>query len=134
MCTIPRKHANINPPHYSFLQLQALFLFIIVRFSLKNIIVLGLHLTHFSSFSLFNNAFLQYFLLPKRIIGFLELALSDFPIRSQSSIDSTSASISPNIDITALSNLSSAVVSGIPSEINCSSFHIAQEHLLRSLC
>ena len=118
------KYAKINPSRFSFLQLQALFWFIIARFSLKNIIVLGLHLTHFSSF-IFNKAekYLQYFLFPKRIIGFLELALSDFPIRSQSSIseDSTLAYILPNTDITVLQFI---ICSGIWYPLRTKLFHI----------
>ena len=72
MCTIPSpvKHAKINPPRLSFLQLKAMFSFINVKFSLSNILVLGLNVTHLSSIFIFSNAFLQYFLFAKRIIVF----------------------------------------------------------------
>ena len=92
-----------------------MFSFIIVRFSLTNILVLGLKLRHLSSFFLFNNGFLKIFSIYKLDNRFLELTLSGWSIRCQSSIseDSASTSISPNTDITVLSNSSSAMVSGM---------------------
>lgn len=72
MCTRTSltKYAKINPPHFSFLQLLAIFLFIIVRFWMTNILVSGLNLMHLPSFFLFTNAFLQYFLFANQIIVF----------------------------------------------------------------
>ena len=109
---------------FSFLQLKAIDSFIGVRFSLMNSFLsalkLNLSLLILLNFFLLSRAFLQCFLLTKRIIVFFDLAfLSVFPNRWQASISSDCilTTMSDKIEETVFSNWLSGMLCGKSDKI-----------------
>ena len=109
---------------FSFLQLKAIDSFIGVRFLLMNSFLsalkLNISLLILLSFFLLSRAFLQCFLLTKRIIVFIDLAfLSIFPNGWQASISSDFilATMSHKIEETVFSNWLSGMLCGKPDKI-----------------
>ena len=106
--------------HFSFLQLKAMDSFIGIQLSLTNIFVPSLKLCfwlfNFADFFLFSKILLQFFLLAKRTIVFLDLDVtSGLPNLWQASMSFSSilTFISDIMEITVFSKLLSSMESGI---------------------